>query len=205
MLRLKNTILAVIGAFIMAFGLYEIHSFSGITEGGVLGLALFFENTLSLSPAVSTLVLNIICYAIGFKILGKIFLVYSAVATLAFSAFYAVLEKTPPLFDLSSYPLIASLVGALFIGVGAGLAVRAGGAPSGDDALAMGLSSAMRVKIETVYLISDLTVLLLSLSYIPIKRIVFSLLTVVLSGKIIGIVQRINFKSKKHLDKKLNS
>ncbi len=189
----------------MAFGLYEIHSFSGITEGGVLGLSLFFENTLSISPALSTLVLNIICYAIGFKILGKIFLVYSAVATLAFSVFYAALEKTPPIFDLSSYPLIASLLGALFIGVGAGLAVRAGGAPSGDDALAMGLSSAMRVKIEAVYLISDLTVLLLSLSYIPIKRIVFSLLTVVLSGKIIGIVQRMNFKSKKHLDKKLNS
>lgn len=205
MLKLKNTTLAVIGAFIMAFGLYEIHSFSGITEGGVLGLALFFENTFSLSPAISTFVLNVVCYAIGLKILGKAFLFYSAVATIAFSAFYAVLEKTPPVFNLSPYPLLASVLGALFIGIGAGLAVRAGGAPSGDDALAMGLSSAFKLKIETVYLISDLAVLLLSLSYIPIKRIVFSLLTVVLSGKIIGIVQRMNFKSKKHLDKKLNS
>lgn len=204
-MKLKNTTLAVIGAFIMAFGLYEIHSFSGITEGGVLGLALFFENTFSLSPAISTFVLNVVCYAIGLKILGKAFLFYSAVATIAFSAFYAVLEKTPPVFNLSPYPLLASVLGALFIGIGAGLAVRAGGAPSGDDALAMGLSSAFKLKIETVYLISDLAVLLLSLSYIPIKRIVFSLLTVVLSGKIIGIVQRMNFKSKKHLDKKLNS
>lgn len=197
MIKLKNTLLAVIGSFIMAFGLYEIHAFSGITEGGVLGLALFFENTFKLSPALSTLALNIICYTVGFKILGKIFLVYSTVATIAFSAFYAVLEKTTPIFDLSPYPLIASLIGALFIGVGAGLCVRAGGAPSGDDALAMGLSKVFKVKIERVYLISDLVVLLLSLYYIPIKRILFSLITVVLSGKIIGIVERFNTKKKK--------
>ena len=35
---------------------------------------------------------------------------------------------------------------------------------------------------------SDLTVLLLSLSYIPLGRIAYSLLTVILSGQLIGLV-----------------
>ena len=48
--------------------------------------------------------------------------------------------------------------------------------------------------IERIYLISDLTVLVLSLSYIPMKRIAWSLLTVVLSGQIIGLIQKINKK-----------
>ena len=78
----------------------------------------------------------------------------------------------------------------LFIGVGAGLCVRAGGATSGDDALAMGIRSATGLKISTVYLISDLTVLALSLSYIPLRRIAYSLLTVILSGQIIGLLQK---------------
>ncbi len=178
----------------MAFGLYEVHSFSGVTEGGVLGASLLLKNTLSLSPALTSFVMNAVCYFIGFKILGKTFLVYSGIGAISFSVSYSLLEKTEPLLDLSPYPLIAAIVGALFIGVGAGLSVRAGGAPSGDDSLAMALSRKFKVKIETVYLVSDLTVLALSLSYIPVRRILYSLLSVILSGKIIGIVER--FKRK---------
>lgn len=184
--------MAFLGAFIMAFGLYEVHSFSGVTEGGVLGMTLLLERHFSLSPAFTSLVMNTICYVIGWKTLGKGFLFYSGIATLSFSLSYKLLEMTEPLFhSLYPHPLACAIVGALFIGVGAGLCVRAGGAPSGDDALAMGFSKLFKAKIETIYLISDLTVLLLSLSYIPIKSIVYSLLTVILSGKIIGIITRI--------------
>ena len=53
------------------------------------------------------------------------------------------------------------------------------------------LSHILKQPIERIYLVSDLTVLLLSLSYIPLRRIVYSLLTVVLSGQIIGWIQKI--------------
>ncbi len=194
--KLSDCIMAIIGAFIMAFGLYEIHSFSGVTEGGVLGMTLVLDHHFGISPAVSGLVMNVICYVIGWKILGKRFVLYSCIATVVFSASYKLLEITSPIFKgLYAYPLAAAILGAVFIGVGAGLCVRSGGAPSGDDALAMGFSKRFKVKIETVYLISDLTVLALSLTYIPIKRIAFSLLTVILSGKIIGIIERIPKRS----------
>lgn len=195
LIRLNDIILSVLGAFIMAFGLYEIHSFSGVTEGGVLGASLLLDEHFDISPAFSSAVMNIICYLIGWRILGKRFIFYSAVSTLSFSAVYRLLEMTEPLFpNIYAYPLAAAIIGALFIGVGAGLCVRAGGAPSGDDALAMGFSKLLKVKIETVYLVSDLTVLALSLTYIPVKRLVFSLLTVILSGKIIGIIERMKIK-----------
>jgi hypothetical protein len=45
-------------------------------------------------------------------------------------------------------------------------------------------------------MISDFSVLLLSLSYIPIRKIGFSLLSVVLSGKIVGFVERFEFRKK---------
>ena len=88
-------------------------------------------------------------------------------------------------------PLTASVVGALFVGIGAGLCVRVGGAPGGDDALAMSISRVAHIRIEWVYLLSDLVVLALSISYIPLNRIAYSLLTVILSGQIIGLIQRI--------------
>lgn len=196
-IRLKDTLTLVIGSAILAFGLFNIHSFSGVTEGGTLGLTLLFENLISLSPAVSSVVLNVICYLVGFKLLGKIFIVKSAISAGSFSAFYFAFELIGPLFpSISEHPLISALLGALFVGVGVGLAVRAGGAPCGDDALAMSLSALFKVNISLVYLISDVIVLSLSLVYIPIDKILYSLLTVVLSGQIIGIVSTLGRKKR---------
>ncbi len=191
----RSCAVAILASVFQAFGIYHIHSISGVTEGGILGLTLLLQHWFSLSPAISGFVFNAICYLIGWRTLGKTFLFYSAVSSLSFSLSYGVIEQFPPLWpNIASMPLAAALAGAVFIGVGAGLCVRIGGATSGDDALAMSLSHLSGWKIEAIYLVSDLTVLALSLSYIPVQRIAYSLLTVMLSGKIIGWVQRFSFQ-----------
>ena len=89
------------------------------------------------------------------------------------------------------------MLGALFIGIGAGVCVRCGGATCGDDALAMCISGVLHIGVEKAYLITDLSVLALSMTYIPLRRIGYSLLTVTLSGQIIGWIQRMRFRQKK--------
>lgn len=190
-LTLRNVWMNLLGSAILAFGLYHVHSLSGVTEGGVLGLTLLADHWLHISPALSGLVLNLICYGLGWRVLGRRFMLCSLIASGGFSLFYGIFEQFEPLWpDLYRMPLWAAVLGALFVGVGVGLCVRAEGAPGGDDALAMTLSHLTGKKIQTIYLISDLLVLALSLSYIPVKRIAYSLLTVTLSGQLIGIIQR---------------
>lgn len=189
--RYINHTLAFLSSAFQAFGMYHIHALADITEGGVLGATLLLEYWLRLSPALTGAVLNGACYLLGWRLLGKDFLITSLFAAGGFSVGYWIFEQFPPLWPgLAAMPLLAAVLGALFIGIGAGICVRCGGATSGDDALAMSLSHLFCTKIETIYLISDLTVLGLSLLYIPLERIAYSLLTVVLSGRIIGIVQR---------------
>jgi hypothetical protein len=53
------------------------------------------------------------------------------------------------------------------------------------------MSKLFRVNIAIPYLVSDVAVLLLSLSYIPFYDIIYSLLTVVLSGQVIRIVDKL--------------
>ncbi|MBE6950798.1 MAG: YitT family protein [Ruminococcaceae bacterium] len=193
MKQICKSVLSVLGGAILAFGLYNVHSLSGVTEGGALGLTLLLEHWLDISPALSGLIINFSCYAYGIRTLGKRFLLFSAISGGSFSVFYAIFERFPRLWpELAGMPLLAAVIGALFVGTGVGLCVRAGGAPTGDDALAMGLSTRFRIPIERVYLITDLTVLGLSLSYLPLSRIACSLLTVLLSGKLIGLIQRWN-------------
>ncbi|MGI5894477.1 MAG: YitT family protein [Candidatus Merdivicinus sp.] len=179
------------GSAILAFGLYNIHSQSGVTEGGVLGALLLIEHWLPISPAISSVILNVFCYGFGLRHLGKRFAVCSILATGSFTLFYAILEQFPPLMpSLADYPLAASVLGGCFVGVGVGMAVRAGSASSGDDALAMAISKISGIRISRIYFLSDFIILLLSLSYIPFRRIFFSLLTVTLSSFIIERFQR---------------
>ena len=196
-LKFSNCVIIFLGSIIQAIGIYNIHSLADVTEGGVLGLTLLLQHWFAISPAISSFVLNLICYGIGWKTLGKDFIGYSFVSISIYSASYWLLEQFPPLWpEIASYPLVAALAGALFIGIGAGLCVRAGGATAGDDALAMSFGRIFRCPIERIYLISDLTVLVLSLSYIPLTRIIWSLLTVILSGQIIGWIQKISVKER---------
>ena len=195
-LKPSNCVIILFASVLQAFGIYNVHALSSVTEGGVLGATLLLQHWFSVSPALSSLVLNLLCYLLGLKTLGKDFIGYSAVSILTYSLSYGFFEQFPPLWPgLAALPWLAALIGALFIGIGAGMCVRCGGATAGDDALAMSLSHVLRIPIERVYLVSDLTVLLLSLSYIPLGRISWSLLTVVLSGQIIGLIQKIPTKN----------
>ena len=173
---LRRIALSLAGSAILAFGLYNVHAFSVVTEGGMLGFTLFLHHWFGISPSLSGLLINAACYAAGWRTLGSLFIFYSIISGGGFSVFYAI-------------------IGALFVGIGVGLSVRAGGAPGGDDALAMTLGKILNRPIEQIYLVSDLLVLLLCSTYLPVKNLACSLLTVIFSGQIIGMIQRIPLKS----------
>lgn len=188
-IKLSSVLLLLAGSALLAFGIYNVHSISNVTEGGILGLTLLLEHWFGISPSFSGFLLTALCYFLGWKILGKRFLVFSFISAIGFSVFYGIFEQFDPLFpQIGEMPFLAAVVGALFVGISVGICVRVGGAPTGDDALAMSLSSVLPVDIQWIYLASDLVVLFISLSYIPLNKILYSLLTVLLSGQILSLI-----------------
>ncbi len=183
--------LLLLGVAILTFGLYNVHSQSQITEGGVLGLTLLFQHWFGISPGISGPCMDILCYAAAYKLFGKSFLKNALVASSAFFVFYSVHEQLGYILpSLSMYPLTASLLGGLFVGIGVGIVVREGGASGGDDALGLVISKLTRVSIGKAYFITDFIVLALSLTYIPLKYIAYSLVTVTTSSLIIEKLQK---------------
>ena len=190
-MKIKNILLILLGSAILAFGMYNIHSVSKVTEGGVLGLILLGEHHFEISPAISGFIMNLVCYAFGFKVLGKNFIMYSVISSAGFSLTYFVCEQFPRIYpQIGEYPIIASVIGGIFVGVGCGLSVRYGGATGGEDAIAMSVSKIFGIGVQWVYLFTDLSVLALSLTYIPLARILYSVITVVISGQIVGFLQK---------------
>ena len=147
---------------------------SKITEGGILGLTLFLHHWTGISPGIFSFLLDMTCYIIGFKLLGTDFLKNAIFSTCCYALLYRFWEFTGPF--LPSYadkPLIAAILGGLFVGIGAGLIVRRGGASGGDDALALILHQVTGWKISRSYFFTDFVVLMLSISYIPLRNIFF--------------------------------
>lgn len=188
--NIRHVLLLLLGAAILAFGLFNIHSRCDVTEGGILGMTLLLHHWFGITPGISGIVMDLMCYLLGIRFLGKAFFKNAILASCGFSFFYNLFERTGPLLpNFSNQPWIAAILGGLFVGVGVGIVVREGGASGGDDALALVISKIAHCKLSRAYLATDLTVLALSLSYIPVQKIFFSLITVTISSLVIDKIQ----------------
>lgn len=194
----KKIVVILTGTAILSFGLYNIHQQANITEGGVLGMILLLNHWFGITPALVSPVLDILCYAFAFKSLGKDFLKMSVVSTISLSGFFFLWEQFPPILpNLSDYPFIAAITGGVFVGIGVGLVLRQGASTGGDDALALAISKLTGCRISFAYLATDVTVLLLSLTYIPFRRIGFSIITVVISSLLIDFIKDVSIEKQK--------
>ena len=90
---------------------------------------------------------------------------------------------------------IVTILSGLFVGVGVGIIVRNGAEAGGDDALAMVISKITSLNIGNVYMICDVAVLMLSLTYLSVYDIFWSLIAVNISGRTIDFIYNFN-KSK---------
>ncbi|MGF3141899.1 YitT family protein [Facklamia sp. P12945] len=187
LLSKKEILVIALGAFIMAFGLVNIHIPAKITEGGVIGLVLFCYHFFGWEPSKLSFLADITCYLIGLSLLGKDFIRRAIHASFLFAVFYRLcLWMGPVLPSLYDRPLLAAILGGVAIGVGCGLCISQGCAAGGDDALAMVISERAYVSITKAYLLTDGVVLLLSLLYIAPQHLIFSFITTLVSSTIIG-------------------
>ena len=179
------------------FGIHNIHQQAGITEGGVIGghapgrrIGWAFPR-LYITP-----VLDVACYLLAWRYLGGMFIKISVLSTAErVPVLHACGSSSPTCCRTSpASPWLAALLGGLFVGIGVGLIVRQGGSSGGDDALALVISKVAKCRLSFAYLFTDLTVLALSLSYIPLNRILFSVVTVTLSSFLIDQVQNFSLR-----------
>ena len=164
---------------------------NNITEGGVLGLLLLMKHIFNISPSITSVVIDFSLFTIGSKFFGKKFLLYSILSTVTFSTTYKIWESIGFLVpSFTNDMLIGSILVGICIGIGVGLVVRGGGVSGGDDVIALLGNKFLKLKVNYVYLITDAAMLLMSLIYLDIKQIFYSIIAVTISRKIISIIYK---------------
>lgn len=184
----KQILLVLLGSLILAFGVYNFNYQNNITEGGVLGFLLLLKNLFDIKLSLANLIIDCLLLLLGYKFFGKKFIKYSLIATISFSLAFSFFESIGPVIPKFDNLILGSIFAGLFVGIGSGLVVRAGGAAGGDDALALVISKTTSLKIGKVYMITDLCVLGLSIVYLSISQIALSLIAVSISGRVVDFV-----------------
>jgi uncharacterized membrane-anchored protein YitT (DUF2179 family) len=173
---IRDIVLIIFGTSIYGFGLVYLNIPNDLAEGGVTGITLILRALWGINPAISTLILNIPIILIGGKILGRRSLVYTILGTFGLSFWLAFWQSVPLLIDLQHDLLIVALLAGLIAGIGSGIVYKVGGTTGGVDVLARILEKNFGVTIGRSLLIFDVFVLLLSLTYIDLNRMMYTLI-----------------------------
>ncbi|RCX23093.1 putative 5xTM membrane YitT family protein [Fontibacillus phaseoli] len=182
----RQLLTMLFGSFLLAFTYYHINFQNGLSEGGFVGLALLGKYLFDLPPALSMIVLDVPIFILALFLKGRKFIVNTLVASMAFSVFYELCEQFSPLsMNLGANLPLAALLSGLLTGFGAGLVIRTGGATGGDDILSMMINQWSGIKIGTVFIMMDAVVLMVSLLYLPLKETLFTIMAVLIAGKMI--------------------
>ena len=187
-INIKDILIIIIGAMIVAFALCNIHSKMNISEGGQLGVELLLLKWFNISPSISSFIIDFSLYLLGFLILGKKFFINAIIGTLSYSIFYHIFEIYPININLPNNLLLISILGGIIVGIGCGLIVRKNGACGGDDSLAQIIRKLTKLPLAICYFIMDVVIILISLSYIPFNIIIYSFITSFTSSIIIGTI-----------------
>ncbi|WP_235822084.1 YitT family protein [Gottfriedia luciferensis] len=194
--RLGETLMILIGSFILATTLYHFHFQNNLAEGGFIGIALLVKNALNISPSITTLVLDVPIIVIAGFFLGKKLLIKSSIGAISFSAFYAFIEKTSHItLHFGNHLWIPAILGGIFAGIGLGLILRSGGATGGDDILTIIMSRKSKISIGKVYFIFDAVILLCSLSYLSWNEVGYTILSVAICAKVTELIYQSKFKT----------
>lgn len=131
--NLKDYIKIVLGASLMALSLDMFLIPNTIAAGGVSGIAAILEYAFDFKPSLVIAIINVPLFVVGFKTLGKKFLLKSFVGTAVLSIMAEVLYNVP---KVTSNLLIASLSGGIVMGIGMGLVMSVNSTTGGTEVLA---------------------------------------------------------------------
>ncbi len=184
----KNIIGIIFGSLIFAFGLNYFTITNQLSEGGFTGIALLLNYLFLINPALTILALNIPLFILGLIYLGKKSMFYTVIGTISLS-FFIELTKKIPSEPIKDDLLLAALYAGVIIGIGLGIIFRFGGTTGGVDIIARLFNKFFGFSLGKTMFIFDFLVITSSVFVIGRDRAMYTLVSVLVSAKVIDFIQ----------------
>lgn len=191
--KTKNKYLQFIISFIMltvgtVIAAYALESFlipNTILDGGVTGISIIVSKVTNIPLSILVLLINIPFVYVGFRNLGKGFLVRTIYTMGLFSLCLNQFHNVEP---LTEQILLATVFGGVLLGVGVGLIIHFGGCVDGTESVAIVISKKTSLSVGQVVLCFNLIIYTVAGFIFGLDRALYSLLTYFITFKVIDFV-----------------
>ena len=184
-----NFLMIVLGTATYAFGFVNFNMVNHLAEGGVSGITLIFHALFKINPAYTQILLNIPLFILGVKIFGKRGMIYTIHGTVCLSIFIWLFQRMSMSIDLAHDTLIAALLAGIFAGIGGGIVFRFGGTTGGGDIIGRYFEQKKGFALGQTLFVFDILVLTLSLSYIDIQHMMYTVIASFVFSQVVAVVQ----------------
>ncbi len=178
-------LLILIGATLSSIGLEIFLVPNNIIDGGVVGISIITSYLTGLPLGLFTFVLNIPFLMIGYKQIGKSFVLSTVFAVTCLSVGVSVLHPIP---GLTHDIFLAAVFGGMINGIGVGLIIRAGGSLDGTEIVAIILDKKMSFSVGEIVMFFNLFILIGAGFVYGWDRTMYSLIAYFIAFKVIDIV-----------------
>lgn len=183
--RLISFIMLTTGSIIAAYALESFLIPNTILDGGVTGISIIVSKITNLPVSILVLILNIPFVYIGYKNLGRGFLIRAVYSMVLFSVSLSVFRYYEP---LTEQMLLATVFGGILLGLGVGLVIHFGGCVDGTESVALVISKKTTLSVGQVVLVFNLVIYSVAGMIFGIDRAMYSLLTYFITFKVIDFV-----------------
>lgn len=154
--NIKDLIFIGIGGLIYAFGINYFFIPNQMADGGLSGICIILHYLLGFDISITYFILNIPLIIIGYKFIGKKFILKSFYGTFMTSLGLKIFENYQAIMDER---LVASIFGGLILGAGIGLIFLGGGSSGGSDILVKILNKYFNISVGKAFLLMDIIIL----------------------------------------------
>ena len=182
---LTRFILITIGALIFVVGLELMLLPNNMLDGGLVGISIIFSRLLGLPFGIILFVIHLPFIYFGLKQMGKWFAIFVAYGVAVVSIASPLMHHYPA---ISNEPLLAVIFGGVFVGIGVGLAVRAGGCLDGMEIVAIYMSKKLPFSVGEVLMVVNLVIFSSAAFLFSWEATMYSIISFFIASKALNMV-----------------
>ncbi len=185
--NLIDYVCIALGALVMAVGINQFLVPVKLSIGGIGSIGTVLLYFLNIPIFATNIVLNLILFVLGYKVIGKHGMIKAAAGVLFLSLFLG-LSAFLPVY--SEDVLMCAIFGGLLCGVGVGLVIRSEGSTGGSDFAAVLLHKLFpHISVATMLLIVDVVIVAVSaLVFQSITVMLYSFIALFVAAKVADLI-----------------
>ena len=186
--RLKTILSYIIIMLAATLAAYSLDTFlipNNILDGGVTGISIIISKVFSIPISLLVILINIPFVYVGYRNLGKNFLIRTIIAMLTFSIALSFFES---FHEVTDEILLATIFGGILLGIGVGLVIRMGACVDGTESVALVISKKTSLSVGQIVMVFNFLIYGCATLIFGIDRALYSVLTYFITYKVIDLV-----------------